>query len=112
MRGPGCGFSPLQKGQEINKKHILSYCIIMLLVSPTISSDNLILLLTIFTLHCKKWCVVLTQVRDYCGNQEKTHVCHNSHALCVKTTHHFFSVQSIAGKKRCLKKEGGGPEKQ
>ncbi len=50
-------------------------------------------------LHCKKWCVVLTQVRDYCGNyhektQEKTHVCHNSHALCVKTTHHFLQCSA------------------
>ncbi len=33
--------------------------------------------------HCKKWYVILTHVRDYCGNyqeklQEKTHICHNS----------------------------------
>ncbi len=72
---------------------------IFLLAFFIIQLDDSLHCITIITflqaLHCKKWCVVLTQVRDYCGNyqektQEKTHICHNSHALRVKTTHHFL----------------------
>ncbi len=52
--------------------------------------------------------------RYYCGNyqektQEKTHICHNSHALCMKTIHHFLrciACVDIVGQSRTLRVQG------